>query len=91
MITLFEDISGVPDYDPVNHIWEKVDSDEVKSICILQIFSELEQDTANMNDAQCRSVLSRIQGYYNTIMIKARIEASKSASTDEHIIQSQEF
>jgi len=90
MITIFESLDDVPQYDPENHIWKAVDSDEVKSVCILQIFGELEKDTALMTDVECRSVLSRIQGYFNTIMIKQRIETAK-VSKEEQELESQNY
>jgi len=48
--------------------WALVDSDQVKQFAIVQIINALNAKSAEeLNDQQCRSILSKLQGFADMI------------------------
>ena len=81
-IHIYHTTDDIPKYNSDHSMWAVAESDELKTLAIMQIFGELSVDVAYMTDEQCRTVLSRIQAYYNTTKVRDRVEAVKNPAED---------
>ena len=68
-INIYKNKDQVPEYSPDHPLWNVLYSDELANICLMQIMNELGADVAAMTEAQCRTVLSRVQAHFNTMML----------------------
>ena len=94
MIKIHRSLSEVPDYDSdsPSQIWRAATEPGLAELAIVNMFSELGQDVGSLTDNQCRTALSRIQGYYNMAFSKERLETKKRGQDDlEPIIDDPEF
>ena len=82
MIHLYTNSREFPEYSSENEFWKHVDSDAVKSMAMSRILGELDADPAQMTDAQCRSVLSKIWAFAQCGFFRAAIEADLARLDD---------
>lgn len=82
-IKIFEGQEGIPNYDKENPFWQVADSDEIKSMALSQIFSELEHDPSRMSDEECRATLAKCHAYFNTAFYRKRLEETRERQNAE--------
>jgi len=94
MIRVFKSLEDIPEYSEKDRLWQAVSSEGIKEACIISMFSELTEDVGSLTNAQCRTKLARMQGYYNTAFFRERLDvtiSNRNTTDTDEVLEDPEF